>query len=100
MTNLLTGRPLEGRVAVVTGASSGMGEATARRLAELGASVEVIARRRERLASLAAGITAGGGNALRLSVDVTDRAAVLRATPGVLSAARTITTWARVRNVT
>ncbi|GAA1199363.1 hypothetical protein GCM10009654_64910 [Streptomyces hebeiensis] len=76
MTYLLTSRPLDGRVDVVTGASSGMGAATARRLAELGAFVAVIARRQEKLASLAADITAAGGKAIPLSVDVTDRAAV------------------------
>lgn len=73
---LLTGTPLAGRVAVVSGASSGMGAVTAERLAELGATVVVLARRKERLDSLVKNIEAAGGTALALAVDVTDRAAV------------------------
>ncbi|MFJ4467328.1 SDR family oxidoreductase [Streptomyces sp. NPDC089424] len=75
-TSLLTGRPLDGRVAVVTGASSGMGAATARRLAELGAAVAVVARRKEKLDALAADIASTRGRVLVLPVDVTDRVAV------------------------
>lgn len=73
---LLTGTPLAGRVAVVSGASSGMGAFTAQRLAELGATVVVLARRKERLDSLVKTIEAAGGTALALAVDVTDRDAV------------------------
>ncbi|MBB4986474.1 SDR family oxidoreductase [Streptomyces nymphaeiformis] len=69
-------RPLSGRVAVVTGASSGIGEATAGHLAGLGARVVVMARREDRLVDLVARIEKDGGEALALPVDVTDRAAV------------------------
>ncbi|WBB59045.1 SDR family oxidoreductase [Streptomyces sp. WMMC500] len=68
--------PLQGRVAVVTGASSGIGEATAEKLAALGAHVAVLARRAERLEELAARIVKNGGRALAITADVTDRAAV------------------------
>jgi NADP-dependent 3-hydroxy acid dehydrogenase YdfG len=63
---------LEGTVALVTGASSGIGEATALRFAALGAHVAIVARRADRLADLAARITATGGNALELEADITD----------------------------
>ncbi|MGN9788608.1 SDR family oxidoreductase [Nonomuraea sp. ZG12] len=73
---LLTGTPLSDRVAVVSGASSGIGAATALRLAELGAKVAVLARRKDRLDDLAASISAAGGTALAVPVDVTGREAV------------------------
>jgi NADP-dependent 3-hydroxy acid dehydrogenase YdfG len=76
MSNLLTGTPLAGRVAVVSGASSGMGAVTAERLAELGATVVVLARRKERLDGVVKNIEAGGGTALAIAVDVTDPDAV------------------------
>jgi NADP-dependent 3-hydroxy acid dehydrogenase YdfG len=65
---------LTGAVALVTGASSGIGEATARRLAEDGASVVLVARRRDRLEVLAAQIEEAGGTALVVEADITDRA--------------------------
>ncbi|MFJ4601319.1 SDR family oxidoreductase [Streptomyces griseoluteus] len=67
---------LSGRVAVVTGASSGIGEATAERLAAMGAHVAVLARRAERLDSLVERIKKQGGRAVAIAVDVTDAAAV------------------------
>jgi NADP-dependent 3-hydroxy acid dehydrogenase YdfG len=63
-------RPLEGTVALVTGASSGIGEATARKLAELGAAVSLVARRKERLEKLASEISS---RTLVLETDVTNR---------------------------
>lgn len=66
-------RPLAGTVSLVTGASSGIGEATARRLASLGASVAVAARRTDRLDALATDITDAGGRALVIGADVTQR---------------------------
>ncbi|MFJ5015180.1 SDR family oxidoreductase [Streptomyces griseoluteus] len=67
---------LSGRVAVVTGASSGIGEATAERLAAMGAHVAVLARRAERLDSLVERIKKQGGRAVAIAMDVTDAAAV------------------------
>jgi len=72
---------LESTTALVTGASSGIGEATALALAVEGAAVALVARRKDRLDDLAARIEAGGGRALVIEADVTDeeqaRAAVL-----------------------
>jgi len=63
---------LEGTVALVTGASSGIGEATALMLAAEGASVAIVARRRDRLETLAERIRAEGGSALVIEGDLID----------------------------
>src|ERR1700722_19099101 len=64
---------IDGKVVVITGASSGLGEATARLLSAQGATVVLGARRVERLQSLANELTAHGGKALAIATDVTHR---------------------------
>src|SRR4051812_10361969 len=63
---------LNGTVALVTGASSGIGEATALSLAGQGAVVALAARRGDRLEALATNIRGSGGSALVLTADITD----------------------------
>ncbi|MFT4050259.1 MAG: SDR family NAD(P)-dependent oxidoreductase [Solirubrobacterales bacterium] len=65
---------LEGTVALVTGASSGIGEATALALADAGADVAIVARRVDRLEDLAGRIEASGRRGLAIEADLTDRA--------------------------
>src|SRR3954454_1188030 len=65
-------QPLSGKVALVTGASSGIGEATAEALAGAGAAVAIGARRRDRLDALAARLRDKGATVLQLDLDVTD----------------------------
>ncbi len=78
MTQTGEGR-LAGTVALVTGASSGIGEATAVALAGQGAAVALAARRRDRLEGLAGRIEAAGGTALVLEADVTKQEEVVAA---------------------
>ncbi len=63
---------LTGNVALVTGASSGIGHATARALASQGATVALVARRQDRLEALVAEIEATGGTALAIGADITE----------------------------
>ncbi|MCQ1838799.1 SDR family oxidoreductase [Neorhizobium galegae] len=64
---------VESKVVVITGASSGLGEATARHLAERGATVLLGARRRDRIGALADELTSKGYNARAVQTDVTDK---------------------------
>src|SRR5262245_38322236 len=64
---------LDGTVALVTGASSGIGQATAASLAARGAAVALVARRTDRLEELASSITPQGGRAVTRTADVTER---------------------------
>lgn len=68
----MSGNNLQGKVALVTGASAGIGSATAIALAEAGARVALVARRKERLEELEKAIAASGGEALALAADVAD----------------------------
>ena len=72
-------RKLEGRVALITGASSGLGAHFSRLYAAAGAAVVIGARRAERVADLASEIEAAGGRALAVSLDVTDEASIIAA---------------------
>jgi NADP-dependent 3-hydroxy acid dehydrogenase YdfG len=67
---------LDGKVAVVTGASSGIGEATARLMADEGAKLALVARRHDRLIKLADEIEREGGEALAIEADVSDHGKV------------------------
>jgi 3-oxoacyl-[acyl-carrier protein] reductase len=82
---------LKGRVAMVTGASSGLGRHFARTLADNGAAVALVARRAERLAELQASIEAAGGCAITVEADVTNRAAMARAFDAAEQAFGTVT---------
>src|SRR5690349_21414691 len=77
---------LQGKVALVTGASSGIGEATALALADEGARVALAARRGDRLATLAERIRSTGGEAMPVEADVTDEAAAVAMVEAVLRA--------------
>src|SRR6202162_5384672 len=82
---------LKGRVALVTGASSGLGQQFARALADNGAAVALVARRADRLADLQKSIEGAGGRAVAIEADVTDRDAMTRAYDAAEKAFGTVT---------
>jgi 3-oxoacyl-[acyl-carrier protein] reductase len=82
---------LTGRVAMVTGASSGLGTQFARALADNGAAVALVARRADRLAALRDEIVGKGGRAVAIEADVNDRAAMLKAFDAAEKALGTVT---------
>jgi 3-oxoacyl-[acyl-carrier protein] reductase len=82
---------LHGRVALVTGASSGLGTQFARALADNGAAVALVARRADRLIALRDEIEQRGGRALAIEADVTDRVAMARAFDAAETAFGTVT---------
>jgi NAD(P)-dependent dehydrogenase (short-subunit alcohol dehydrogenase family) len=76
-SNRMTSFDLSGRVALITGASSGLGRHFARIAAGAGAKVVVAARRTDRLAALVDEIASAGGTALAVAMDVEDEASVI-----------------------
>ncbi len=82
---------LAGRVALVTGASSGLGERFARILAASGARVVLAARRRDRLLATCQEIGAAGGQAIAVEMDVTDEASTIAAYDAAEAAFGTVT---------
>jgi NADP-dependent 3-hydroxy acid dehydrogenase YdfG len=82
---------LDGTVALVTGASSGIGDATGCRLAEHGASVALVARSKGRLDTLVSEIETAAGTALAVEADITDRGQAARAVQSAVALPITMT---------
>ena len=83
-------KPLTGKVAVISGASQGLGRATARHLAELGAQVCLLARRMGPLQETAQAIQSAGGKASAFPCDVSDRAQVQATAAAIQQALRQV----------
>ena len=81
---------LSDKTVIITGASSGIGEATALHMAEAGAKVALLARRKDRLDSLVRDIELSGGTALAIEADVTDNAVCIEAVKQVMA------TWGKI----
>ena len=90
MNAATSSRPLAGKVALVTGASSGIGEATAAALAVAGAKVAAVARRGDRLEALARKVEEADGAVLQLVADVTEPAEIDRIVE------KTVSEWGRL----
>ena len=84
---------IQNQVVVITGASSGLGEATARHLAARGAKLALAARRTERLQALLAELTAGGAEAIVVPTDVADAAQVQALADATLARFGRIDVW-------
>jgi len=82
--------PTEGKVVIITGASSGIGAATARRLARDGMRLTLAARREDRLKQVSADVEASGGQALAIQTDVRNREDIHR------MAQATLDRWGRI----
>ena len=82
---------LTGQVALVTGASSGLGQQFAKALADNGAAVALVARRAERLEAFRAELEKSGAKAVAIEADVTDRAAMVAAFDAAEKALGTVT---------
>jgi short-subunit dehydrogenase len=89
----LTLKPVEEQVIVITGASSGIGLATAQEAARRGAKLVLAARSSETLSQLAARINAEGGDAIAVTVDVADRAQVQRVADAAIARFGRIDSW-------
>src|SRR5437667_97592 len=76
---------ISGRVALVTGASQGIGRSCALKLASTGATVDLAARNQEKLNELVTGISGGGGKAATFKVDVSDEAQIKSACKAVIT---------------
>ncbi len=88
---------LSGRVALITGASGGLGEQFAKTLAKAGAAVVLASRRTDRLMALRAHIEAEGGDAHVVALDVTDQASIRAAVAHAETRSAPSTSWSTTR---